>query len=478
MEARAMLPVGPPQENPTESYWQNPPDELASFKSPSFPEQADIVIIGSGITGAGVAWNLLNLQQQPDDQLQSIAMIEARQACSGATGRNGGHTKAASYRTFQGHVEKFGLDVSCQIARLELANIRAVHAFAFQHGIDCESRPCATVDVFFDKMQWKQAHDAIHAMQTSMPGDDASEYRFVTPAQLHDEYHVDEEGVCGGIVYEAGSISAYKFTIGVLKLCLAKGLNLQTNTPALSVSKNPSPHDAYGWLIETNSGPIKAKRVILATNGYTASINTRFQGIIVPTRGQVTAHRPGSRMPSQGLPVTYSFVYEHGFDYMVSKPFGTCHSGNVIFGGGLVKAPENGLSEYGTTDDTALHPSISDYLRNATPRYFGPGWGQDHVEGRIRKEWSGVMGFSPDGLPFVGPMPGEEGIWVAASFQGHGMAFCWLCANALAVMVRQGTPSVDLSAVPWFPNSFLITESRLRQRFHGAKHTTVVGSAE
>lgn len=85
MDKRAAIPVTLPRDNPTPSYWQDPPDEIADLRSSeSLPENADVVIVGSGITGAAVAWNLLQ-----NDPTRSIVMLEARQACSGATGRNG-----------------------------------------------------------------------------------------------------------------------------------------------------------------------------------------------------------------------------------------------------------------------------------------------------------------------------------------------------------------------------------------------------
>lgn len=89
MDVRASIPVSLPRSKPTTSYWQDPPDaQLADFlSSPTIPDVADIVIIGSGITGAGIAWNLLAGDEHSEDQ--RIVMLEARQACSGATGRNG-----------------------------------------------------------------------------------------------------------------------------------------------------------------------------------------------------------------------------------------------------------------------------------------------------------------------------------------------------------------------------------------------------
>ena len=87
MNERASVPVGFPVPNPTISYWQDPPDEIAGYQSSSsLPQEVDTVIIGSGITGASIAYNLLTSDFYNGEK---ILMLEAREACSGATGRNG-----------------------------------------------------------------------------------------------------------------------------------------------------------------------------------------------------------------------------------------------------------------------------------------------------------------------------------------------------------------------------------------------------
>ncbi|KAF2963613.1 hypothetical protein GQX73_g9970 [Xylaria multiplex] len=462
MEDRAAIPVTLPRDNPTRSYWQLEVDDIADLRSTeSLPDEADTVIIGSGITGAAVAFNLLR------NGAQGLVMIEARQACSGATGRNGGHTKAASYLSFLHHQHEHGTEMAAKIARLELANIRAVHAFAREHGIDCDSNPCSTVDVVYDPKQWATAQKAVKAMQDAMPGEEASVYTLHSPGDMRDRFYCGkggDEGVCGGLSYEAGSLNAYKLVIGVLKLSLKKGLNLQTNTPVTSVSKLPR----GGYLIDTPRGTITARRVVMATNGYTARLLKRFQGTIVPLRGHVTAQRPGRNMPNSGLPGTYSFFYEKGYDYMIPRPQGSKFEGDIVIGGRLTSAVSEGLNEYGTTDDTTEDGDTMRDLGNTLPQYFGENWGADHPEGRVRSQWTGIMGYSPDGLPFVGEMPGEKDLWVSASFQGHGMVLCWMSAKALVEMM-EGRDGGELRR--WFPDVFRISESRFDLTFKGRMHT-------
>ena len=85
MEDRGSIPPSLPRPNPTISYWQDPPDEIADLRSTvDLPNVADIVVIGSGISGSCISNKLL--QALPGSK---VVMLEARQAASGASGRNG-----------------------------------------------------------------------------------------------------------------------------------------------------------------------------------------------------------------------------------------------------------------------------------------------------------------------------------------------------------------------------------------------------
>jgi ribulose 1,5-bisphosphate synthetase/thiazole synthase len=70
----------------TKSFWRTDLDELDSHRStPDLPAEADVVIIGAGFSGASLAHYLYEDNHNPP----SVVILEAREACSGATGRNG-----------------------------------------------------------------------------------------------------------------------------------------------------------------------------------------------------------------------------------------------------------------------------------------------------------------------------------------------------------------------------------------------------
>jgi glycine/D-amino acid oxidase-like deaminating enzyme len=84
--ANTMLPVP----NSTLPFWRTEPHPLDEHRSttelPAVPQ--DVVIIGSGFACTACAYYLTQ-DASWSPQTQRIIMLEARQACSGATGRNG-----------------------------------------------------------------------------------------------------------------------------------------------------------------------------------------------------------------------------------------------------------------------------------------------------------------------------------------------------------------------------------------------------
>lgn len=79
-----------PVPNSTVSFWLTEPDRLADYRSTEeLPATSDVVIIGSGISGTSVAYHLQQ-ESKTKSAAPSVTILEAREACSGATGRNGG----------------------------------------------------------------------------------------------------------------------------------------------------------------------------------------------------------------------------------------------------------------------------------------------------------------------------------------------------------------------------------------------------
>jgi len=75
-----------PSETSTKSFWHSQPSPLltAHRSTRNLPSHADVVIVGSGITGASIAHHLF---EDGKGEGLDVVMLEAREACWGATGR-------------------------------------------------------------------------------------------------------------------------------------------------------------------------------------------------------------------------------------------------------------------------------------------------------------------------------------------------------------------------------------------------------
>jgi hypothetical protein len=82
---------GLPVPNHTLSYWRSELHPIDSYcSSEDLPSSCDIAIIGAGMTGVSTAYHLSRLHAaNPSVQKPSIVILDAREVCSGATGRNG-----------------------------------------------------------------------------------------------------------------------------------------------------------------------------------------------------------------------------------------------------------------------------------------------------------------------------------------------------------------------------------------------------
>jgi hypothetical protein len=75
-----------PTPNSTKAFWHSEPSDilLGHRTTISLPTTADIVIIGSGMCGASAAFHL---HKRFGSENLDVVMLEAREACWGATGR-------------------------------------------------------------------------------------------------------------------------------------------------------------------------------------------------------------------------------------------------------------------------------------------------------------------------------------------------------------------------------------------------------
>lgn len=179
--------------------------------------------------------------------------------------------------------------------------------------------------------------------------------------------------------------------------------------------------------LRTAESAFSAPRVLVCTNAYAPLLFPSMTDLITPRRGQMMAVR------SPGLRLDCSYYANHGYEY-----FRQTSDGSVVVGG-CRRAFADAEVGY---EDTTTAP-----VQGALERFAQDRLGLRAGGYEVVARWSGTMGFSPDGLPLIGPIPGAAGatdsrIWFCGGFTGHGMSMGYRAAHAAVASMLDGADNL------------------------------------
>lgn len=263
----------------------------------------------------------------------------------------------------------------------------------------------------------------------------------------------------------AGALWPYRMITGIFEILLQRypdRFSIESFTPVTAISFSAeNPENPYPYKLSTPRGTISATKVIHCTNGHAAHLLPGLSGKLFPFRGTMSTQAAGKGFPNKGSSLSWNYVGKSIIDpetgiwsytlyYITQDP----ESGDIYIGGEKQKAEEVFVS-----DDTVLPPIPAQNLATILPSIFREGWNDTAPD--VKKMWSGIMGFTADGLPLVGNLSekatGRAGKdeWIAAGYSGHGMDKSWLTGESLAGMVSgKGIPV-------GFPQAYLLSDERL-----------------
>ncbi|KIP02321.1 hypothetical protein PHLGIDRAFT_112157 [Phlebiopsis gigantea 11061_1 CR5-6] len=460
---RATLPVP----NPTQSFWLRDPGVQpapAHGSTGELTSEADVCIIGSGITGVSAAYHLAKAVARAGEQGTSLSVVvlEARDFCSGATGRNGGHLTAHAYSDFRALKARYGTDEALRAIEIERYTVNEVYRILTEENKveHVDFVPGGRVVLFFTAQEHQEArldYEAAVAAGVDMQG-----VEWFTKEEVQKRYGASYPAVLipgnnlwplklVSVLYNLAQNASDRFS-----------LSLHTHTPVTVVSPLRTT-SARRWQLATPRGPVACSYVLHATNGYAAHLLPWLHGPngIVPTRGQVMATRASETF---ALGRT-GFVGNQGFEYWFPRPNHTVSTTGdkgqlVILGGGREATRGRGY-EFHTVDDATINSEINTVLRRFLPAVFPDKF---KVSTEPEMEWTGIMGYTKTKDPFVGPLidpsdPGSEvqyqGQYISAGYTGHGMPRGFACAEAVAGMIYADVSGKTWTEPKWLPLHYL-----------------------
>ncbi|KAE8362928.1 FAD dependent oxidoreductase [Aspergillus caelatus] len=427
------LPSFLPVDNPTRPFWRTEPHPLDELRSTeTLPNQSDIVIIGAGYSGVSIAYHILKHLKGHNTPHPAITILEARQICSGATGRNGGHLRPDLYDRIPTYIKRHGVDAAAEVANFELNHIKAIKNLLAEENIDCDFNITRCLSVYLDEAAGEKAKKKY---------EDLVSRGLAFADDIHYTPSKNAEGISGikgakaCLSYTSGTLWPYKLILGLLsKIVDSPAVNVQAFTPILSVVSDNSGH-----IIHTPRGPVRTSKVVYASNAYTSGLLPEYSASIVPCRGICCHIGVPESKTAPFLPYSYGIgtkTGESGGSYLISRP-----DGSIIVGGAQRTFIDQKDQWYGVVDDSILIEPTKDYYNGFMQRTFR-GW--EDSGAYVKDIWTGIMGYSYDTSPHVGEVPGRHGQYICAGFDGHGMPVIFLTAKGLADMIQHGKSFEDV----------------------------------
>ena len=367
------------------SLWQ----DMHDYISKNLPADADIVVIGGGITGLSTA---LRLQREG----KKCVVLEAQNIGFGTTGGTTSHLNTLLDTPYYQIRKNFNAEAAAQVYEVTHKALALIEKNVLGYEIDCyfERKPAY---VFAQDEKQKQELERIveASIEAGLHMEESTKIpvplAFTKAAKASDQ----------------AQMHSARYLYGIAKAFDRMGGCVVQNCRATEVT-----HSDHQTIVHTTKGKIKAAHVIYATH--------------VPP-GINILHTRCAPYRSYAMAVTLNDGnYPDALVYDLDEPYHYYRTQEVdgmkylIFGGEDHKTGHEDNTEH-------CFAMLESYLRK-------------HYDiNEVCYKWSSQYYESKDGLPYIGHLPGNpENVWVATGFGGNGMILGTVASCVLADLICKG----------------------------------------
>ena len=366
-------------------------------------DEYDIVIIGTGLSGVSCAYWLRRLY--PVERFPRILLLEKNaRPCSGASGRNGGFLWPSD-DDLAAYVEDYGFDNGCQWVEFQHETLRSIARAVQEHQIDCDlNLTRGNLALAHDDVEWRnllQSYEYMKAYieqhpQTSLSLDNLELWDAEKCKQV-----IHSDKFIGALfMRESGTVWVAKLVYGLLNYCLN-----QPGVGLLMEGKVVRIEDSKKIVLENGRVILAQQAIVHASNAYVVEYLEFLRGKVLPTRGQCSRSKP-----IETLFWPFGLSARDGHEYYHQSPI----DGRIIFGGCRSSSAE---TENNNQNDSELNSLIHDEHERFFSKWH-PGIAAKNHTVEIEQSWTGIMAFTSDELPIIGPLPDDSRQFLLCGYNG------------------------------------------------------------
>jgi len=383
-------------------WWDAAPPDLEGDAPP--PERADVVVVGSGYTGMAAA---LELARGGVD----VVILESHRFGEGASTRSGGMVSGGVNVGKGGDSERlYGAERVNAMIEEAAESYTHFEQLIARENIDCQYARTGR----FVGAHTPKAFAAMTARAESLNAH-AGAGAAVVPRARQQE-HLASDYYYGGMTIErAGGVHPSLFHPGLRRACRAAGVKLSAGTRVEGIEGK-----AGDLTVRTSRGVVRAREVVLGTNGYTGAATPWHQRRVIPIGSYIIATEPLGEERIRELFPTLRMIADtkRVLYYFRPSPDGT----RVVFGG---------RASFRTRTALETAPLLYRFMLGVFPQLHGV---------KLSHAWTGNVAFTFDRVPHMGD---RDGVHYALGCNGSGVVMMTHLGHrtALKILGRTNRPS-------------------------------------
>ena len=366
-------------------------------------------MVGAGFTGVSAARVLA-------ERGASVAVLDAQSLGWGASTRNGGMMIVGLKHGPEVLVKQYGEELGRRLFDTSLEANRYVEELITREGVDCDYRRYGHLTAAFKPKDYGSLEREAEFLEHHF----GHTTRLVAPGAISEE--LDSPLYHGGVVDESSAgLHPAKYFGAIARLASQAGATLHPNVAVTAIERAEG-----GFSVRTARGDIRARNVLIATNGYTGAAFPEFQRCVIPMGSYiVVTERLDPAMAERIIPKGRMIIdTKHVLYY-----FRRTADDRLLFGGRASFAP---------TSVERSREILTQAIAKVYPQLKGV---------RIEYAWKGNVAFTFDLLPHIGRH--NNGMHYAMGFCGHGVAMgSYLGAQIGAMIASDEAPAPPFASIP------------------------------